>query len=143
MLSGFLETGSIDFDALFRALNDAGYKGVITFEAFFAGIGAPALNAELTAGGGRSGTTRTRWRATPGTSWRTRSAAGFRQAQLRLGPSLLLIRESTPRRPTGRRSTIFRQISVKINQNRLCLTANVALSTNLYLGMERHHGTHH
>ena len=44
---GYLGTGSIDFDALFQALADHGYDGVITFEAFSAGIGDPALNAEL------------------------------------------------------------------------------------------------
>ncbi|MEM7044672.1 MAG: sugar phosphate isomerase/epimerase [Pseudomonadota bacterium] len=44
---GYLGTGSIDFDALFRALADHGYDGVITFEAFAAGIGDPALNADL------------------------------------------------------------------------------------------------
>ena len=44
---GYLGTGSIDFDALFQALADHGYGGVITFEAFSAGIGNPALNAEL------------------------------------------------------------------------------------------------
>ena len=44
---GYLGTGSIDFDALFQALADRGYDGVITFEAFSAGIGDPALNAEL------------------------------------------------------------------------------------------------
>ncbi|MGI9508641.1 MAG: sugar phosphate isomerase/epimerase family protein, partial [Geminicoccaceae bacterium] len=44
---GYLGTGSIDFDALFQALADHGYDGVITFEAFAAGIGDPALNAEL------------------------------------------------------------------------------------------------
>ncbi|MGI9419200.1 MAG: sugar phosphate isomerase/epimerase family protein [Geminicoccaceae bacterium] len=44
---GYLGTGSIDFDALFQALVDHGYDGVITFEAFSAGIGDPGLNAEL------------------------------------------------------------------------------------------------
>ena len=44
---GYLGTGSIDFDALFLALARHGYEGVITFEAFSAGIGDPALNAEL------------------------------------------------------------------------------------------------
>ena len=44
---GYLGTGSIDFDALFQALADHGYDGIITFEAFAAGIGDPALNAEL------------------------------------------------------------------------------------------------
>lgn len=44
---GYLGTGSIDFDALFLALAEHGYEGVITFEAFSAGIGDPALNAEL------------------------------------------------------------------------------------------------
>ncbi|NJO38676.1 MAG: sugar phosphate isomerase/epimerase, partial [Rhizobiales bacterium] len=44
---GYLGTGSIDFDALFRALVDHRYKGVITFEAFASGIGDPKLNADL------------------------------------------------------------------------------------------------
>ena len=44
---GYLGTGSIDFSALFQALADHGYDGVITFEAFAAGIGDPELNAEL------------------------------------------------------------------------------------------------
>jgi D-psicose/D-tagatose/L-ribulose 3-epimerase len=44
---GYLGTGSIDFDALFLALAEHGYEGVITFEAFSAGIGDPALNADL------------------------------------------------------------------------------------------------
>ncbi len=44
---GYLGTGSIDFDALFRALADHNYDGVITFEAFSAGVGDPELNAEL------------------------------------------------------------------------------------------------
>lgn len=44
---GYLGTGSIDFPRLFQALADHGYDGVITFEAFAAGIGDPALNAEL------------------------------------------------------------------------------------------------
>jgi hypothetical protein len=44
---GYLGTGSIDFDALFRALADHKYKGVITFEAFASGIGDPKLNADL------------------------------------------------------------------------------------------------
>ncbi len=44
---GYMGTGTIDFDNLFRALALHGYDGVITFEAFSAGIGAPKLNAEL------------------------------------------------------------------------------------------------
>lgn len=44
---GYLGTGSIDFPALFQALADHDYDGVITFEAFSAGIGDPDLNAEL------------------------------------------------------------------------------------------------
>ncbi|MGI9505332.1 MAG: sugar phosphate isomerase/epimerase family protein [Geminicoccaceae bacterium] len=44
---GYLGVGSIDFDALFQALADNGYDGVITFEAFSAGIGDPDLNADL------------------------------------------------------------------------------------------------
>ncbi|MDH3662494.1 MAG: sugar phosphate isomerase/epimerase [Alphaproteobacteria bacterium] len=44
---GYLGTGSIDFDVLFQALADHDYDGVITFEAFSAGIGDPELNAEL------------------------------------------------------------------------------------------------
>ena len=44
---GYLGTGSIDFDALFQALADHDYQGVVTFEAFSAGIGDPALNADL------------------------------------------------------------------------------------------------
>jgi len=44
---GYLGTGSIDFGALFQALADHGYDGVITFEAFAAGIGDPKLNADL------------------------------------------------------------------------------------------------
>lgn len=44
---GYLGTGSIDFSELFQALADHDYDGVITFEAFAAGIGDPALNAEL------------------------------------------------------------------------------------------------
>ena len=44
---GYLGTGSIDFDQLFQALADHDYEGVITFEAFSAGIGDPDLNAEL------------------------------------------------------------------------------------------------
>ena len=44
---GYLGTGSIDFPAFFQALADHSYDGVITFEAFSAGIGDPKLNAEL------------------------------------------------------------------------------------------------
>ncbi len=44
---GYLGTGSIDFCALFRALAQHDYRGVITFEAFSAGIGDPKLNADL------------------------------------------------------------------------------------------------
>jgi len=44
---GYLGTGSIDFDALFQALAAHHYDGIITFEAFSAGIGDPELNAEL------------------------------------------------------------------------------------------------
>lgn len=44
---GYLGTGSIDFPALFQALADHDYDGVITFEAFSAGVGDPLLNAEL------------------------------------------------------------------------------------------------
>lgn len=44
---GYLGTGSIDFAGLFRALAEHGYEGVITFEAFAAGIGDPKLNADL------------------------------------------------------------------------------------------------
>lgn len=46
---GYLGTGSIDFDKLFQALADHGYEGVITFEAYSAGIGDPGLNAERAA----------------------------------------------------------------------------------------------
>ena len=44
---GYMGTGTIDFDALFSALAQHDYQGIITFEAFSAGIGDPALNAEL------------------------------------------------------------------------------------------------
>ncbi len=44
---GYMGTGTIDFDGLFLALAQRGYDGVITFEAFSAGIGDPKLNAEL------------------------------------------------------------------------------------------------
>ncbi len=44
---GYLGTGSINFDELFQALADHDYDGVITFEAFSAGLGDPDLNAEL------------------------------------------------------------------------------------------------
>ncbi len=44
---GYMGTGTIDFDQLFLALAAHGYDGVITFEAFSAGIGDPKLNAEL------------------------------------------------------------------------------------------------
>jgi D-psicose/D-tagatose/L-ribulose 3-epimerase len=44
---GYLGTGSIDFRALFQALAEHDYRGVITFEAFSAGIGDPKLNADL------------------------------------------------------------------------------------------------
>ncbi|MGI9493969.1 MAG: sugar phosphate isomerase/epimerase family protein [Geminicoccaceae bacterium] len=44
---GYMGTGTIDFDALFSALAQHDYQGVITFEAFSAGIGDPALNADL------------------------------------------------------------------------------------------------
>ncbi|MGH6913814.1 MAG: sugar phosphate isomerase/epimerase family protein [Geminicoccales bacterium] len=44
---GYLGTGTIDFSALFAALARIDYRGAITFEAFSAGIGDPALNAEL------------------------------------------------------------------------------------------------
>ncbi len=44
---GYLGTGSIDFDRLFKALADHGYQGIITFEAFSAGTGDPKLNADL------------------------------------------------------------------------------------------------
>jgi D-psicose/D-tagatose/L-ribulose 3-epimerase len=44
---GYLGTGSIDFDRLFDALVQVDYKGIVTFEAFSAGVGDPALNAEL------------------------------------------------------------------------------------------------
>jgi D-psicose/D-tagatose/L-ribulose 3-epimerase len=44
---GYLGTGSIDFAGLFAALARHGYRGIVTFEAFSAGIGDPALNAEL------------------------------------------------------------------------------------------------
>lgn len=44
---GYLGTGSIDFQALFQALTEYDYRGVITFEAFSAGIGDPKLNADL------------------------------------------------------------------------------------------------
>lgn len=44
---GYLGTGSIDFSALFQALADHDYDGIITFEAFSAGLGDPKLNAEL------------------------------------------------------------------------------------------------
>jgi len=44
---GYMGTGTIDFDALFLALAQHSYQGVITFEAFSAGIGDPGLNADL------------------------------------------------------------------------------------------------
>ncbi len=44
---GYLGTGTIDFASLFGALAKQNYRGAITFEAFSAGIGDPALNAEL------------------------------------------------------------------------------------------------
>jgi D-psicose/D-tagatose/L-ribulose 3-epimerase len=44
---GYLGTGTIDFGAPFRALAKIGYQGPITFEAFSAGSGDPALAAEL------------------------------------------------------------------------------------------------
>ncbi len=44
---GYLGTGSIAFHGLFQALADHDYDGVITFEAFSAGLGDPKLNAEL------------------------------------------------------------------------------------------------
>lgn len=44
---GYMGTGSIDFDSLFLALAEQRYDGIITFEAFSAGIGDPKLNAEL------------------------------------------------------------------------------------------------
>ncbi len=44
---GYLGTGSIDFRTLFQALAEHDYRGVITFEAFSAGIGDPKLNADL------------------------------------------------------------------------------------------------
>jgi D-psicose/D-tagatose/L-ribulose 3-epimerase len=44
---GYLGTGNIDFGALFQALAEHDYRGVITFEAFSAGIGDPKLNADL------------------------------------------------------------------------------------------------
>ncbi len=44
---GYMGTGTIDFDALFLALAQYGYQGIITFEAFSAGIGDPRLNAQL------------------------------------------------------------------------------------------------
>ena len=44
---GYMGTGNIDFDALFLALAQHQYQGIVTFEAFSSGIGDPALNAEL------------------------------------------------------------------------------------------------
>ncbi len=44
---GYLGTGSVHFDGLFRALAEHGYDGVVTFEAFSAGIGDPGLHADL------------------------------------------------------------------------------------------------
>jgi D-psicose/D-tagatose/L-ribulose 3-epimerase len=44
---GYLGTGSINFRSLFQALADHDYRGIITFEAFSAGIGDPKLNADL------------------------------------------------------------------------------------------------
>ncbi len=46
---GYLGTGRIEFGSLFRALAKVGYQGPITFEAFSAGSGDPALAAELAA----------------------------------------------------------------------------------------------
>jgi D-psicose/D-tagatose/L-ribulose 3-epimerase len=44
---GYLGSGTVDFGALFTALARTGYDGVITFEAFTAGIGDGDLNAAL------------------------------------------------------------------------------------------------
>jgi D-psicose/D-tagatose/L-ribulose 3-epimerase len=44
---GYLGTGSIDFRDFFRALAEVGYAGVITFEAFSAGVGDPKLSDSL------------------------------------------------------------------------------------------------
>jgi D-psicose/D-tagatose/L-ribulose 3-epimerase len=44
---GYLGTGSIDFRAFFRALAEVGYAGVVTFEAFSAGVGDPKLADSL------------------------------------------------------------------------------------------------
>jgi D-psicose/D-tagatose/L-ribulose 3-epimerase len=44
---GYLGSGTVDFGALFAALARTGYDGVITFEAFTAGIGDLDLNAAL------------------------------------------------------------------------------------------------
>jgi D-psicose/D-tagatose/L-ribulose 3-epimerase len=44
---GYLGTGTVGFGALFAALARAGYEGVITFEAFSAGMGDPDLNDAL------------------------------------------------------------------------------------------------
>jgi D-psicose/D-tagatose/L-ribulose 3-epimerase len=44
---GYLGTGTIDFDALFRALRDIGYTGPVTFESFSSAVVHPDLSNML------------------------------------------------------------------------------------------------
>ena len=44
---GYLGTGSVDFDGLFRALAEAGYRGPIAFESFSSAVVSPLLSNTL------------------------------------------------------------------------------------------------
>lgn len=44
---GYLGSGSVDFNTLFRALTEVGYDGVITFESFSSRVVSPAFAAAL------------------------------------------------------------------------------------------------
>lgn len=44
---GYLGTGTIDFTAFFRALDQAGYRGAITFESFSPGLAGEHLSCRL------------------------------------------------------------------------------------------------
>ncbi len=44
---GYLGTGSVDFEGLFRALAETGYKGPLTFESFSSVVVSPSLSTTL------------------------------------------------------------------------------------------------
>lgn len=44
---GYLGTGSVNFEGLFRALAETGYEGPLTFESFSSVVVSPSLSTTL------------------------------------------------------------------------------------------------